>query len=74
MGMSPAKAARQRSPMMAFWRWNSLDSSPPTQVITGQRVAGIMKLPPEYLREPAFPNGAADDTLARGFEFEANYT
>ena len=41
--MSPAKAARQRSPSRAFWRWNSLDSSPPTQVITGARVAGGMK-------------------------------
>src|ERR1043166_6219640 len=42
IGMSPAKAARQRSPMRAFWRWNSLDSSPPTQVMTGQRVAGVI--------------------------------
>src|SRR6185503_9349157 len=42
IGMSPAKAARQRLPSSAFWRWNSLDSAPPTQLITGARVAGIM--------------------------------
>ena len=36
------------------------------------RVAAIMKLPVEYMHTPAYPNGAADDTLARGFEFEAN--
>ena len=38
-----------------------------------QQVAGIMKLPVEYLREPGVQLAAADDTLARGFEFEANY-
>ena len=32
-----------------------------------------MKVPLEYLEEPPFANGAADDTLARGFEFEANF-
>jgi len=37
------------------------------------RVAAIMKVPLKYLDEPAFSNGAADDTLARGFEFEANF-
>ncbi|MES2692278.1 MAG: hypothetical protein V4773_02320, partial [Verrucomicrobiota bacterium] len=37
------------------------------------RVAAIMKLPVEYMKEPPFSNGAADDTLARGFEFEGNY-
>src|SRR2546430_6411270 len=39
IAMSPANAARQRSPSSAFWRRNSLASSPPTQVLTGQRVA-----------------------------------
>src|SRR3990172_8553717 len=42
IGMSPANAARQRSPSSRFWRLNSLDSSPPTQVITGARDAGGM--------------------------------
>ena len=39
IAMLPAKAARQRSPSSAFWRRNSELSSPPTQVITGARVA-----------------------------------
>src|SRR5882672_7649721 len=39
MAMSSANAERQRSPSSAFCRRNSLDSSPPTQVITGMRVA-----------------------------------
>src|SRR5688572_32595077 len=43
MAMSPVKAARQRSPSSVFWRWNSLDSAPPTQLMTGARVAGAMK-------------------------------
>src|SRR6267142_1709143 len=43
IAMSPANAPRQRSPRSAFWRKNSLDSSPPTQVITGARVAGGTK-------------------------------
>src|SRR5438094_410137 len=38
MGTSPAKPLFQRSPRSAFCRRNSLDSSPPTQVITGARV------------------------------------
>ena len=37
------------------------------------RLATIMKLPRQSLGDPEFANGAGDDTLARGFEFEANY-
>jgi len=37
------------------------------------RLAAIMQVPVRFLEEPDFANGAADDTLARGFEFEANY-
>src|SRR5258708_4656679 len=43
IGISPAKAPFQRSPRSTFCRRNSLDSSPPTQVISGARVAGGMK-------------------------------
>src|SRR5207244_10703351 len=39
---SPANTPRQRPPSSAFWRRNSLDSSPPTQVIPGARGAGGM--------------------------------
>lgn len=38
-----------------------------------QRVADVMKLPVQYLREPEYTIAAADDTLARGYEFELNY-
>jgi hypothetical protein len=37
------------------------------------QLATLMKVPAKFLDEPDFPNGAADDTLARGFEFEANF-